>query len=251
MQHETNFLTTSEQVKGLNRRTVNFDPVRVLEFTLQGAAPGRIALVSSFGAESIVLLHMISQIDRSLPILFADTQMLFAQTLAYQTDVALQLGLTDVRHIRPEPEDVSEYDPNGVLNRVNKDACCDLRKTRPLQQALSEFDTWITGRKRFQSRVRANLEFFENDGDQRTKLNPLTHWRPDDLHNYIEAHHLPKHPLLKQGFASIGCAPCTSPVKDGEDARAGRWRDSNKTECGIHFTNGEMPRQSLNERPLP
>ncbi|PHQ96043.1 MAG: phosphoadenylyl-sulfate reductase [Marinosulfonomonas sp.] len=247
MQHETNFLTIKEQVAGLNQQAMNFDPVGILDFALRGAAPGRIALVSSFGTESIVLLHMISQIDRSLPILFIDTQMLFKETLAYQADVARLMGLTDVRHIRPDPLDISEIDPNGVLNQFNKDACCELRKTRPLQRALRGFDTWITGRKRFQSRVRAKLDFFENDGDQRIKVNPLAHWQPEDLRDYIAEHHLPKHPLLKQGFSSIGCAPCTSPVKDGEDARAGRWRDSGKTECGIHFANGEVLRQPLSK----
>ncbi len=247
MQHETTFLTVKAQVADLNRQTENSKPAQVLELALQRATSGRIALVSSFGAESIVLLHMVSTIDPSLPILFIDTQMLFKETLDYQTDVARLLGLSDVRRILPDPLDISDKDPNGTLNQLNKDACCALRKARPLQQALSGFDTWITGRKRFQSGIRAKLEVFENDGDHRIKVNPLAHWQPKDLHAYIEAHHLPRHPLLAQGFASIGCAPCTSPVKDGEDARAGRWRDSDKTECGIHFVNGQVLRQPTHE----
>jgi len=245
MQHEPAFLTVKEQVETLNRQAVNFGAVQVLEFAMQRSVTNRIALVSSFGAESVVLLHMVSLINPSLPVLFIDTQMLFDETLAYQIDVARQLGLSEVRRIRPNPVDVSDKDPNGALNQLSKDACCALRKTEPLQQALGEFDTWITGRKRFQSGTRAALEFFENDGDRRIKVNPLAHWQPKDLQTYIEAHQLPKHPLLAKGFASIGCAPCTSPVKDGEDARAGRWRDSNKTECGIHFVNGAAQYQPL------
>lgn len=247
MQREITFLTVREQVASLNRQAKNSKPTRVLELALKRAATGRIALVSSFGTESIVLLHMVSLIDRNLPVLFINTQMLFKETLLYQTDVARQLSLCDVRHIRPRPMDISDKDPSGTLNLHDKDACCALRKTRPLQQALLGFDTWITGRKRFQSGARAGLEFFENDGDRRVKVNPLAHWQPSDLHAYIEKHNLPRHPLLAQGFASIGCAPCTSPVKDGEDARAGRWRNSDKTECGIHFVNGKVRRQPVRD----
>lgn len=243
MQHDPAFLTVRDQAATLNRQVKNFEPAQVLEFAMQRSVGNRTALVSSFGAESVVLLHMVSLIDPSLPILFIDTQMLFEETLTYQTDVARHLGLSDVRRVRPNAADVSDKDPNGTLNVVDKNACCTLRKTNPLQQVLAEFDTWITGRKRFQSGIRAELEFFESDGNRRIKVNPLAHWQPNDLQNYIEAHHLPKHPKIAQGFASIGCAPCTSPVKDGEDARAGRWRDSDKTECGIHFANGVAQRQ--------
>ena len=245
MQHEITFLTVKEQSDALNHQARHFEPVQVLELAIERSLQGRIALVSSFGAESVVLLHMASQIDKSLPILFIDTQMMFAETLVYQTDVAHQLGLSDVRRIQPNEADVASNDPDGTLNQHNKDACCALRKTRPLEQALHGFDTWITGRKRFQSGTRSALEFFENDADRRIKVNPLARWKPKDLQAYIETHQLPRHPMIARGFASIGCAPCTSAVKDGEDARAGRWRDSDKTECGIHFINGKMVRTPL------
>lgn len=245
MQHEKSFLTVDDKVGILNRQSRNFEPLQVLNFAIQRAATNRTALVSSFGAESVVLLHMVSQIDPSLPVLFVDTQMLFAETLIYQTEVAQQLGLSDVRNISADALDVSVQDPDGTLNQRDKDACCFLRKTNPLDQVLKGFDAWITGRKRFQSGTRAELEFFENDADRRIKVNPLARWQPEDLSNYIETHQLPKHPKIAQGFASIGCAPCTTPVKEGEDARAGRWRDSEKTECGIHFVNGVAQRQPL------
>lgn len=247
MRHESKFLTVNDKVGILNRQSRNFEPQQVLNFAIQRAATNRTALVSSFGAESVVLLHMVSQIDPTLPVLFIDTQMLFAETLVYQTDIARQLGLSDVRNISADALAISITDPDGTLNQRDKDACCALRKTNPLQQVLKGFDAWITGRKRFQSGSRAALEFFEADGNRRIKVNPLAHWLPEDLQNYIETHDLPKHPKLAQGFASIGCAPCTSPVKEGEDARAGRWRDSDKTECGIHFVNGVAQRQPLVE----
>lgn len=244
MQHETVFETVQDQVANLNLQAEGLEPADILRLALQQAAPDCIALVSSFGAESIVLLHMASLINRNLPILLIDTQFLFRETLAYQADVAQRLGLTDVRAFSPNPQEVSVQDPNGTLNAQDKDACCALRKTRPLQQALHGFDTWITGRKRFQSGIRAKLEAFESEENRRIKVNPLAHWQPSNLEAYIERLNLPRHPLVKQGFASIGCMPCTSPVKEGEDARAGRWRDSEKTECGIHFpepTNTSLP----------
>ena len=250
MPHEATFLTVEEQVADLNHQSDNFEPAQVLKLALQRATLGRIALVSSFGAESIVLLHMVSIVDPNLPILFIDTQMLFSETLAYQTEAAITLGLKDVRRVRPNPLGISDKDPNGALHLHDKDACCALRKTRPLQRALRGFDAWITGRKRFQSGARAKLEYFETDGDRRIKVNPLAHWQPKDLNAYIEMHQLPRHPMLAQGYASIGCAPCTSPVNDGEDARSGRWRDSDKTECGIHFANGKSLRQPLSGEHL-
>ena len=133
-------------------------------------------------------------------------------------------------------------DPANDLHKSNTDACCALRKTEVLETALLGFDAWITGRKRFQSGTRAAVEFFEADGDARLKINPLAHWSSEDLQEYIINNRLPRHPLVAQGYPSIGCAPCTSPVKPGEDPRAGRWRDSSKTECGIHFINGKMTR---------
>lgn len=248
MLHETGFLPASEPITALNDQVAGFAPQEILDFALRRALLGRIALVSSFGAESIVLLHMVSRVDPALPILFLDTQMLFKETLAYQTDVASQLGLSDVRHIKPVAAEVSEIDPHGALNQRDKNTCCDLRKTRPLQTALNGFDAWITGRKRFQSASRATLEVFESDGDQRLKVNPLAHWQPKDLHRYITAQDLPRHPLVARGFPSVGCAPCTSAVETGEDPRAGRWRGSEKTECGIHFPEQELvPTPSIGE----
>ena len=198
---------------------------------------GDTALVSSFGADSVVLLHMAAQIDRGVPVLFIETGMLFPETLAYQRRVAGGLGLTGVRVIRPATEDLFLHDPDGDLHGRDPDLCCTLRKVRPLEQALAGFDAWITGRKRVQSATRAALPLFEVEGG-RIKANPLAAWTGTDLSDYMDAHALPRHPLVAKGYPSLGCAPCTSKVAPGEDPRAGRWRGREKTECGIHFAGG-------------
>lgn len=232
----------STRAADLNARYRHHSATTVLEHALNDPQVGRIAMVSSFGAESVALLHMVSVIDRSVPVLFLDTQMLFAETLAYQSDVADQLGLADVRIVTPDRTETFLRDPDGDLNLSDPDGCCRLRKIEPLEDALEEFDAWITGRKRFHGGCRTTMEFFEADGRHRIKVNPLAHWTPDDVRDYIINNRLPRHPLVSNGFPSIGCAPCTTRVADGEDPRAGRWRGRTKQECGIHFLNGKAVR---------
>lgn len=244
---QANFGTVDERVARLNARYKHHSATSVLELALRDEELGRIALVSSFGAESVVLLHMISVMKPDTPVIFIDTEMLFAETITYQLDLIDRLDLRDVRRITPSPAALAAHDPDGLLNTVNKDACCDLRKTVPLQNALGNFDAWITGRKRFQGSTRATLDFFENEADTRVKINPLAYWAPSDLQDYIINNRLPRHPLIAKGYPSIGCAPCTSPVKEGEDPRAGRWRGEDKTECGIHFVDGKIVRGPLPE----
>ena len=227
-----------ERAAELNDRYRHHAAADVLHHALSDPQVGQVTLVSSFGAESVVLLHMVAVADRSLPVLFLETGMLFPETLAYQREVSEELGLTDVRLIRPFPGD-----EHGTLHLRDTDACCDLRKAQPLQHALAEFDAWITGRKRFQGGRRAEMEFFEvEDETGRLKINPLAHWNPGDVQDYIANNRLPRHPLVAQGYPSIGCAPCTTPVAPGEDPRAGRWRGEDKDECGIHFVNGKVVR---------
>jgi phosphoadenosine phosphosulfate reductase len=194
---------------------------------------GRLAVVSSFGAESAVLLHLAAGVDPDIPVLFLDTGMLFGQTLDYRRKLALRLGLTDVRDLRPRFEDLATTDPNADLWRRDTDACCHIRKVIPLDTALEGFEAWITGRKRFHGGDRVRLPVVEETGG-RLKFNPLANWSKADLDAYAQIHDLPAHPLVAQGFPSIGCWPCTEAVEDGADVRAGRWAGSQKTECGIH-----------------
>ncbi|MBI1494860.1 phosphoadenylyl-sulfate reductase [Halocynthiibacter styelae] len=232
----------ADRAKELNARYRHHGARDILAQALSDPLTGRIAMVSSFGAESVVLLHLLSTLDRTVPVLFLNTEMLFEETIQYQRDISKQLGLTDVRVISPDRNEMFLEDNDALLWQKSTDACCALRKTRPLEKALSGFDAWITGRKRYQSGTRAQMGLFEADGENRIKVNPMAHFTPDTIREYMENNNLPRHPLVKKGFASLGCAPCTSRVRDGEDPRAGRWRGQDKTECGIHFENGKMVR---------
>lgn len=232
---EASYLSVPERVEMLNSSYRHHAAIPVLTEALNDPLLGQIALVSSFGAESVVLLHMISILKPDTPVLMIDTEMLFPETLAYQSEVAKAFGLTQMQIIRANDGDIAAQDPDGTLHQSNPDACCALRKTKPLHEALGAFDAWITGRKRFQNGTRAALDLFESEDDVRIKINPLAHWRQQDLIAYIENNNLPRHPLVSKGYPSIGCAPCTSPVGKDEDPRAGRWRGQDKVECGIHF----------------
>ncbi|MCX8508923.1 MAG: phosphoadenylyl-sulfate reductase [Rhodobacteraceae bacterium] len=234
-----------QKAAALNDRYRHHSATAVLERALHDPEVGQLALVSSFGAESVVLLHLVSVIAPGTPVLFIDTQMLFPETLDYQRELADKLNLTDIRLIRADRRDTDFEDPDGTLHQFNTDACCALRKTVPLERALKGFDGWITGRKRFQASTRAALEFFENEGGKRIKVNPLAHWGREDLEDYIVNNRLPRHPLVAKGYPSIGCAPCTSPVAEGEDPRSGRWRGQAKVECGIHIVDGRVVRGPL------
>ena len=211
------------------------DAQTVLKHALADVQLGQVALVSSFGAEAVVLLHMVSKIDNTTPVIFLDTEMLFPETLTYQRALSAQLGLTDVRVIGPDRNAVLTKDVDGLLHQADIDACCDLRKTRPLNEALKDFGGWITGRKRYQGGQRAQLPLFEKE-DRKIKINPLADWTSQDVQNYMDAQNLPRHPLVAQGYPSVGCMPCTTRVSALEEARAGRWRESTKTECGIHIS---------------
>ena len=209
-------------------------PTQALVAALAEEFRGRIALVSSFGADSAVLLHLVAEADPAMPVLFLDTGKLFTETLAYSNRLARRLGLRDLRVLRPDPSEVAAADPLGRLWNTDPDGCCALRKTVPLKRALAGFEVWISGRKRHQASSRAALPLFESDGAGRLKANPLAAWSAAAVEAYRAAHDLPAHPLVAEGYPSIGCHPCTGRVLPGEDPRAGRWRGRGKTECGIH-----------------
>lgn len=216
-------------------------PTGAMLRAMLGELAGRLAVVSSFGAESAVLLHLIAQIDPATPVIFVNTQKMFGETLAYRDALAEQLGLLDLREYRPDPRLLAAKDATSLRWSYDPDGCCDLRKVEPLARALGGFDAWISGRKGFQS-GRGGLPRFEIDpenGGGRLKINPLADWDKAALDAYFEEHKLPRHPLEAQGYPSIGCVPCTTTVEPGEDPRAGRWRGWDKNECGIHSPGNE------------
>jgi len=194
----------------------------------------KIAALSSFGAEAAVLLDLIARTRPQTPVIFLETGQHFLQTLQYRRELTQRLGLTDVRLVVPDAEERVAIDPKDDLWRTDADACCDLRKVRPMARAAAGFDALVTGRKRYQAGTRQALEAFEVlDGQLR--INPLARWSSEDVEDYAVTHNLPRHPLVAQGYASIGCWPCTSAVAEGDDVRAGRWSGVDKTECGIHL----------------
>lgn len=206
------------------------------------AYPGRVALLSSFGAESSVLLHMISEVTPDLPIIFLDTHKLFPETISYRDQLVRELGLTGVRIVSPDSADLARVDPSNDLSGRDTDLCCHIRKTVPLAKATERFDVMISGRKRFHGAARSDLQFV-SEQDSKLKVEPLAAFSAFDLSNYMQKHHLPSHPLKLLGYHSIGCMPCTAVGGSVEDPRAGRWKGTEKTECGIHFSaNGTVVR---------
>jgi len=226
-------LERPSQAARLDAELRHAHPTTVLEAAVE-AFGDKLALVSSFGAESAVLLHLAAQVKPDIPVLFLDTGMLFGQTLDYRKQLAASLGLTDVRDLRPSYQDLAVADPEAKLWQTDTDACCHVRKVLPLDRALTGFGGWVTGRKRFHGGDRLSLPVVEQ-ADHQVKFNPLANWGKAELDDYAASHELPAHPLVAQGFPSIGCWPCTQPVEEGEDVRAGRWKGSQKTECGIHL----------------
>lgn len=224
---------TAADVARLNTRFQDSSTEEMLRAVVGEELVGRVAVVSSFGAESAVLLHLVASVDPSVPVLFLDTGKHFPETLAYRDTLVARLGLTDLRVLSPDPVALAASDDKGLRWSYDPDGCCEIRKVAPLEKGMAGFDASFTGRKAFQASTRAALQRFELDGD-RIKVNPLASWSREDLESYFARHALPPHPLVAQGYPSIGCAPCTSKVRPGEDPRAGRWRGWDKTECGIH-----------------
>ncbi|MBN9314697.1 MAG: phosphoadenylyl-sulfate reductase [Devosia sp.] len=222
-------------IMSLNGMFDEMDGAGVLRQAVTELLPGDIAIVSSFGADSVVLLHMVAEVDRTLPVYFLETGKHFPETLAYVETLKRHLGLANVIALHPDPSDVARFDAGGDLWETDPDSCCHIRKTEPLDARVSGLGGWVTGRKRFQTAERGVLPHFELTADDRIKVNPLAYFSDADITAYKLKYGLPEHPLYSKGYKSIGCAPCTSVVAEGEDPRAGRWRGLNKKECGIHF----------------
>ncbi len=231
--HDVKLFGDAVAASRLEDRFARVKASSLLRLAIEDLFPHRIALVSSFGADSAVLLHMVAGVDKTTPVVFVDTGQLFPETLAYRDELCARLGLGDVVVAEPDPATLAAEDPESFLFASDADRCCAIRKVLPLAKALDGFEAWITGRKGFQSAARARVPLFEAEGE-RLKVNPLVGWSASDILTYIREAGLPPHPLVAKGYPSIGCLPCTSAVRPGEDSRAGRWRGRGKTECGIH-----------------
>ncbi|WP_417622214.1 phosphoadenylyl-sulfate reductase [Parasphingorhabdus sp.] len=231
---------TEADTEALNQRFEGVDTTAMLKALFDERKLGEVAVVSSFGTESAVLLHLVASVDPTIPVTFVDTLKMFPETLEYRETLVRSLGIKNSNAIMPDEKALTEKDGNGLRWSFDPDGCCEIRKVEPLNRAKNGLDSWISGRKAFQSVTRNNIPRFEID-DGRLKINPLGDWIKDDLEAYFEKHDLPRHPLEAEGYLSVGCAPCTSKVLPGEDPRAGRWRGWDKTECGIHEDVSPVP----------
>ena len=224
---------TQADADALNARFVGVDTLSMLRVLFAEGILGRTAVVSSFGTESAALLHLVAQADAQTPVIFVDTLKMFPETLAYRDELVGRFGFSHSWTVEPDAAVLAARDDKGLRWSYDPDGCCDIRKVEPLRRAKQGLDSWISGRKAFQSQTRQNIARFEVENG-RLKINPLGDWVKADLDAYFDEHDLPRHPLEAEGYPSIGCQPCTSRVLPGEDPRAGRWRGWDKVECGIH-----------------
>jgi phosphoadenosine phosphosulfate reductase len=226
-------LTAPPSAAALNDALREALPAEVIAAALRVVGRDKLALVSSFGTESAALLKVMADVDPAIPVIFLDTGWLFEETLTYRDTLIAALGLRDVRSIQPAEAALKREDPDRELWFSDPDSCCGIRKVEPLARALKPFDAWFNGRKRFQGGQRADIAVVEDDG-ARLKFNPFANISPQEIAAIYASAKLPPHPLAASGFLSVGCMPCTSRAESNEDARAGRWRGRDKTECGIH-----------------
>ncbi len=233
-----------QRADALNKEFADLTTEQILSRLIHGRAAGSVAVISSFGAEAAVLLHLAASKDPTTPVVFLETRKHFQETLDYVDDLMDTLGLTTLVRVRPRAALLAADDPSGTLHRTDSDRCCYIRKTLPMIGVLRNYDCVLTGRKRFQTAERQNMEFVEVQEDW-LRVNPLADWDHKHIRQYLWDHQLIRHPLVTQGYSSIGCAPCTVP---SDDYRGGRWADEDKTECGIHITEDGAVVRVPNER---
>ncbi len=189
---------------------------------------------SSFGTGSAVLLHLWSELAPELPVVFIDTGFLFDETHAYRNELANRLRL-NVEIVRPTVPAVDFlYEHGADISARDPDFCCAQNRVGPLEAHVKRAKGWLSGLRRDQSTERASVAIFAPTEGGPVKVHPLATMTANDMQLYLERYQLPEHPLKAKRYLSIGCAPCTRPVQDGEDERAGRWAGSAKTECGLH-----------------
>lgn len=225
------------------------DGLALLKAVLRSEEDVNIAVSSSFGAESAVLLDLVSQIDTATPVLTVDTGKLFEETVAYRDRLVDHFGLSDVRVLEAYEGLVHGTDPDGLLHQTDPDLCCQVRKVMPHAQAADDFDVLITGRKRFHGGGRGELPTVQVEGAQ-IKINPLATWSERKIEAAFLHRDLPPHPLVAEGYSSIGCATCTFKTGAGDGVRDGRWAGKEKTECGIHLPNFGVTKNIFNLEAL-
>lgn len=189
---------------------------------------------SSFQTHSIVLLHLLSRIDKSIPVYCLNTGFLFPETMAYKDQLAEEFGLNMVE-IKPDvPKSLQKDSEGKLLFASDPDRCCHYNKVQPMDRLLSDYDIWINGIRRDQNANRAKMRVEEKSKFDSIRFHPMLEWTNKMIFDYIREYNLPKHPLEAQGYSSIGCEPCTRKPSLEMMEREARWYGMNKTECGLH-----------------
>ena len=219
-------------VRILNESLQDASPFEVLKLSVEKLFKKKLIYVCSFGAESAVILHMISRINKNLPIVLLNTNFLFKETIDYKNYLLEKLELNNFKEILPDERDLLNKDKRNLW-KINPDLCCNIRKVQPLNKVLKGYNAWISGRKSYHNGERKGVKFFELL-DQKIIINPLVDSDMKFIDNYFEKNKIERHPLFKKGFLSIGCTHCTKKTIDLDNPRSGRWSDTTKTECGIH-----------------
>lgn len=169
-----------------------------------------------------------------MPVIFLDTGFHFPETLSFRDELQARFNLNLVI-ARPVAVDAGDPIAHKGLYRQDPDLCCYINKVEPMQSALTGVEGWVNGVRRNQTQSRQKLSMFQPQSTGPIKIHPMLYWTEADVWQYINIYNLPSHPLFSQGYPSVGCAPCTRPILAGEDGRAGRWADTEKTECGLHL----------------
>lgn len=235
----------------LNEEFEKKKPQEIIEWAVKEFSP-RFAMTSSFGPESGTLLHMASQIDPNIPVLFLETGYHFPETLEYRNTLVKLFGLKNIINLRANParreQVVNQYE--GVPYEKNPDLCCQINKVEPLDIAIKDYDAWMSGIRRHQTDFRKSVRIVEEYEGGMYKISPLANFTSRDSWWYLKEHNIPQHPLFEKGYVSIGCWPCTKPIQEGDDERSGRWAGKAKKECGIHtFKEVKHKEESDKENP--
>lgn len=201
-----------------------------------GASGKRMFVTSSFQTHSIPLLHILSQVDRTIPVYFINTGFLFSQTIEYKSLVAEMFGLNVIDTV-PVVTKLEQKDQKGRFYFASDpDYCCFLNKVQPLEPVLTMYDVWINGVRADQTEVRKGFKVFEEAKNGILRYHPMLDWSKQSVYKYIREHDLPRHPLDIAGYSSIGCEPCTRKPTFEDDERTSRWFGLKKTECGLNTT---------------
>ncbi len=221
-------------IEDLNERHGQATTEEILEWAWGALGPD-VAASSSFQTQSVPLLHIISRACPQMPILFLDTGFHFKDTLAFRDTLRdrLNLNIVEVHAAMSKKELFARY--GHAPYESNPELCCYIHKVEPMRRVMENYRGWVSGVRHDQTKGRQGLQPLVQQHDGVLKIHPMLRWTKQEVQDYIKKHDLPEHPLDKCGYASIGCSPCTHPVTASEDDRSGRWRDKEKTECGLHY----------------